>query len=297
MFGLLALVLISATNGYASDRAGLLTGNVKLDKRWDPIVYLSYIPSFEDMYTMSHDMIIASSAIDSSGNFSFDLSFLPAETNLYRLHLQKKGDSKSTLIIGGKEENFLLLFAQRDTFVDLAARGQSPPFSEVVFKSDMINRHFQEVNNLIAQGDSMAMESSAMKRAFILKRLEEDLLTIADTSSQALLAVYAFHRAQIASEDPRFKEFTDRYSTKWPQQTSQYDKSFRIENEKQSRNWTGIIIAGPVGITLIMIGFGLGRYLPRSQKQKKVKDLSLQERKVYDLLQKSASNKEISEEL
>ena len=282
----------------ATDREGVLTGNVKLDNQWDRIAYLSYIPSFEDMYAMSHDMIIASAPIDSSGNFLFDLSFLPTETQLYRIHLQKKGDTKTTLIIGGKEENFLFLFAKREEAIRLQASGITPPFGKVVFSTPMINQQFQQINESIVRSDSIASESSAMKRSFILTKLEEDLMTIADTSSNALIAAYAFHRTNISPDDERFMEFSRTFQEKWPQSSISYDKPLRISRTNTVSSQTWLIVVVLCGIALLVIGYGLGRYLPAdSKRQTKVKELSLQERKVYELLQQSASNKDISEAL
>jgi len=44
-----------------------ISGNLYFDDSWDSIIYLSYIPTYGDMYFMSNDMIIAETVIDSLG--------------------------------------------------------------------------------------------------------------------------------------------------------------------------------------------------------------------------------------
>ena len=84
-----------------------IKGTLQLKSIWDNKVYLSLIPSFDKMYTMSNSMIVSIANLDEDGNFEFDTSFLPPENKLYRLHISKKGAPAASLIIGGMEENLL----------------------------------------------------------------------------------------------------------------------------------------------------------------------------------------------
>jgi len=107
-------------------------GNLYLDDTWDSVVYLSYIPSFDDMYLMSGDMIIAQTGIDSSGYFKFDINFLSSENKLYRLHLVKKGDKSTTLITGGRNENHLFLLANSQSKINVSTHFSYPPFKSAL---------------------------------------------------------------------------------------------------------------------------------------------------------------------
>ena len=57
-------------------RAGF-TGKIHLDSTWQKVAYLSLLPSFEDMYTLNKDFVIAEAILDINGVFSFETDFLP----------------------------------------------------------------------------------------------------------------------------------------------------------------------------------------------------------------------------
>ena len=297
LFGLLWLILVFFYITPVIGRNSALTGQVELDEQWERVIYLSYIGSFDEMHAMSHDMIIASAPVDSLGRFQFDLSFLPAKTHMYRLHLRKKDDNKTTLIIGGREENYTFFFAERNQAIHLSARGILPPFGRVFFDSPGINQQFQQIRRLISKTDSIAMESSSMKRSFILKKLDEELLMIADTASRSLLAAYAFHKAKIGLDDPQFQNFADSYRAKWSENESSYDQFLRKTEDTKVSFWLWLVTIGLSAMLLLLTGFWLGRLQVLRKGRQKVHELSLQERKVFELLQKSASNKDISDEL
>ena len=113
---LFLLSLLSFTiNGYAqndsSNTSSIINGSIILDSTWSPKIYLSHIPSFNKMHTMSKSMIIAETIIDGSGHFEFDTDYLPKEDNLYRIHISKKKSSPASLIIGGNNENHFFIIA------------------------------------------------------------------------------------------------------------------------------------------------------------------------------------------
>jgi len=90
-----------------------INGQLNIDTLiWSPIAYLSLVPDFNDMYTMSYDMIIDKSPIDQNGKFTFDIVYFPKEDNLFRIHIAKKSDPAASLIIGGKDENHFFLIAK-----------------------------------------------------------------------------------------------------------------------------------------------------------------------------------------
>lgn len=92
IFSILLLgILINHYINFAQDKTSAqITSYLSLDDSWSSTIYLSHIPTFDDMYVMSNEMIIARTGIDSLGYFEFNIDFLPEGENLYWLHLVKK---------------------------------------------------------------------------------------------------------------------------------------------------------------------------------------------------------------
>ena len=111
-----------------SQQESYLRGQIVLDTSWERIIYLSLVPTFDHMNSMSQDMIVAKSTLDTFGNYSFDIKFLPKEDKLFRLHLVKKGGSANSLIIGGNDENHLFLILNGTSNVGLNSAPSIPPF-------------------------------------------------------------------------------------------------------------------------------------------------------------------------
>ena len=270
-----------------------LKGIIQIDSSWSSDIYLSYIPTFSDIYSMSSEMIIADTKIDSQGYFEFDLDFLPNEQRLYRLHISKKEDSKNSLIIGGLNENYLVFIASRDSKIKLTGTSLTPPFKNVIFETHNENFEFQKITNLVFKKDSIASKSGQSKRKFIEERLNEKLLSIADSSTNALISLYALHKIDFESNYHSNEIFYKNYLKKWSHLDDGYIEDFRkkLPLKAQKYNWTYIII---LGIILTIIGYVIGKY--NFFKNNRINNLTVQERKVLALLTKGATNKEISEE-
>jgi len=273
--------------------AQVLEGQIKIDSTWSSKIYLSYIPTFEDMYSMSADMIISEADVNPDGFYEFNLDYLPKENRLYRLHLVKKTDTKSSLIIGGKNENFLLLIAHKNSMIKIESHNISPPFKNTHFIEDSLNVDFQEITRLIQVKDSLASVSNAYKRKFLNDKLKNDLLKIADTSTNPLVSMYAIYKSDFEADFAKNKEFYETFSNKWARKDNIYFKNFneKVSEKQNSNNYYSYIL---LGIICIVIGFLTGKY--SNNKKDNFQDLSVQERKVFRMLKKGASNKEISEE-
>ena len=87
----LLLIGFVCSTSITAQGESLIQGHLRLDSTWNRKVYLSYIPTFNDMYTMTNDMIIAESKIDVSGKFSINTEYLPTQEQLYRIHISRKG--------------------------------------------------------------------------------------------------------------------------------------------------------------------------------------------------------------
>ena len=292
-FPLLVLSIVSSFTNYGQDQPGAhLAGKLSIDTSWDSNIYLSYIPTFEDMYAMSNEMIIARTGIDSLGHFEFDIDFLPQEERLYRLHLIKKGDTPATLIIGGKDENHLFLILNRFSNVKLKSDLAFPPFKDVDFKNSGENKAIQHITETVYTADSIAAESSASKRLLINNRLENDLLTIADTSDNFLISLYAIYKSNFETNYSSNEEFYNSYSKKWRNLDNAYYEAFSEQLPIEKTGGSTIFIWVAFVFLFAITGIFIGKlYFKRNNK---IDNLSVQERKVYELLQKGATNQEIS---
>lgn len=293
-FAFCLVFLLAGINGAAGQEQvdGKLSGQLKLDETWDSDIYLSSIPTFEDMYAISNENIISRATIDSLGYFEFDLTFLPEEDNLFRLHIIKKGDAPASLFIGGKDENHFFFIANRHSDIVFEAMSYSPPFRKVRFIRSAENSAFQKITNLVNVADSIASESGIAKRRFIEDKLYEELVAIADTASNPLVSLYALYRSKFQSRYPSNLDFYATYLKKWRSQKSAYFKAFRsnLDIKTDGNNRTVIVLAGSM---IFALGFFIGRLNLR--KVSKVEKLSIQERKIYELLRQGASNQEISD--
>lgn len=290
---LLVFTVITAF-GQNSD-SGKLEGVITLDDSWSSKIYLSHIPSFKDVYSMSNDMIIAETEIDSLGHFKFDLNFLPNEYKVFRLHIVKNEDSRTSLIIGGINENFLLFIANRNSQIRFKTFSTNPPFKDALFTSDKENVSFQKITDLVYREDSIASKSGASKRKFIEEKLIETLLNIADSSNNSLVSLYALHKSDFESNYSKNETFYKAYIKKWSKVDDSYIKDFRKKLPfKASKDNPTITILIIISVILIILSFIIGKF--GFFKNKRIKKLSVQERKIFDLLKKGATNKEISEE-
>lgn len=278
---------------YGQNNKGTISGKLWLDNSWSSTIYLSHIPTFDDMYVMSGEMIIAKTIIDSLGYFKFDIDFLPIDENLFRLHIVKKDDSPATLIIGGKDENHLFFIANRSSKIHLTGKSAYPPFKNVIFENSIENIAFQQITNHFFIADSMASESSASKRSLIENQLEKDLFLMADTSKIFLVSLYAIYKNRFSSNYFLNKDFYTSYVNKWSKQDNAYFNSFK----KQLPNRDSGYLTGIIAIVCVMtvIGFVVGKY--SLLKTNNIQKLSVQEKKIYKMLQLGASNQEIANEL
>lgn len=266
-----------------------ISGKLSIDNTWESKIYISYIPTFDDMYSMSNEMIIAETGIDSLGYFEFNVDFLPKGENLYRLHLSKKRDSRATLIIGGKDENYLFFIINHPSKIDFTSLSTYPPFKKITFKNSRENNAFQQISDMVFISDSIASESSAAKRLLIEEQLQSALLSIADTSSNFLVGLYAIYKSKTNYHSNA--DFYESYIKKWRNEDNTYFNSFVKKFPKP--NDTGIILIIIVLIITLLVGvFFLGKIW--LDPNRKIKKLSIQERKVFELLQQGDTNQAIA---
>lgn len=276
--------------------ANTVQGKLQLDSIWDPVVYLSHIGTFKELYTMSNEMIIAEASIDSLGNFSFMPDYLPEEDQLFRIHVSKKGAPAASLIIGGNEENHLFIIANKSSRVVLNNGNENGFIRTMTLAGYAPNKSLQEIDQIASYADSTHFNGSSMKREFVTKAIQEKLRFVADTASHPLVSLYALHKSDFESNYPVNQAFYEDYLDKWQGENSSYFSSFRAQfPNKKSPNALYYVL---IGLAFFILGFFLNQFLKYRSKQNKnqLESLSVQERKIYNLLKQGHSNKEISEE-
>lgn len=279
-----------------TESGAYISGRLALDETWDSAIYLSRIPTFDDMYVMSNEMILAKAAIDSLGYFRFDVDFLPEEENLYRLHIVKREDTPATLIIGGKDENHHFLIANRSSEVELTGASKQPPFKNITYRNSPANTDFQFVTQIVHRADSIAAQSSAAKRKLIEDQLLVDLLSIADSSGHFLVALHAIYRSKFESNYAWNSEQYQDFLAKWRKKDNDYYHSFARQipsNESSTIPIVGILVTILLFPLVAVIVYFI--YKRRSKKSSDFEKLSIQERKIFRFLQDGASNQEISD--
>lgn len=294
----LVLTLIAvSTNVFSAELPETsISGNLQLDSSWDRVLYISQIKSFDDMFAMSNNIIIEKVMIDENGDFKFSTKYLPTEDQLYRIHLSKKGDPPASLIIGGKDENHLFLVAHRNSAIAITNTDQKSVFQNIKINGSPINQFIQKTNEIASYLDSSDFESSAIKTEFISKAIYEKLRYVADTSTLPLVSLFAIYKSNFESNYKVNQEFYELYLDKWEQEESLYFKEFRKKFPVQKSN--ELLYRSLIAVSFLVLGFGLSFLRPNPVKKEinQLKDLSLQERKIFGLIQEGKSNKEISED-
>ncbi len=274
-----------------------IIGRIGLDTtRWAPVAYLSLIPDFNQLYSISNESIIKKSGINGEGKFSFDCSDLPSEDHLYRLHFSKKGDPQASLIIGGEEENHLFLIANSKSAIGIGIPGGHKLTGGTVFSGYAPNKALLEINQIAGFLDTLDYYGPAVNRDFVRQAVYDKLRLYADTCSHPLISLYALYHSRFESDYPNNAGFYDKYLRKWKKEDSEYFRAFRAQLPvKESSQFLMSLLKFMV---FALAGTAIIIYLRIRKKPDKnpYKSLTVQERKIFSLLKNGRSNKEISEE-
>ena len=174
-----------------------ISGRLILDDVWERAIYLSYIPSINERYSLSNEIIITGSSIDSTGYFSFDVNFLPKEDHLFRLHIVKKKSPVSSLIIGGREQNHMFIVANNSS--NIFIEGKDELFTNVLIKGSPSNMLIQQIDSISNTADNVPIDASALQRKFSAEKVYQELKRIADTTNHSLVSLYALYKKQISN--------------------------------------------------------------------------------------------------
>jgi DNA-binding CsgD family transcriptional regulator len=272
-----------------------IKGQINIDTTiWSSVAYLSLIPDFDNMYSISYEMIIDKSVIDSSGRFSFNTKYLPDEDNLYRIHISKKGDPPATLIIGGKDENHFFIIANNKSSLVIKDTCESEFTKNIVIEGYWTNGLMQEIDRISGYLDSIDYNVPNGKPELIRNSIFSQLRQIADTCSNPLVSLYAIYKSRFERNYSQNQQFYKNYLAKWQGEQSSYFDEFRKKIPVSNNN---IILPALIGSLIIIISFFIffAAFKLHKKKRNILKDLSVQERKIYALILEGKSNKEISD--
>jgi len=221
---------------------------------------------------------------------------LPAENYIYRIHLSKKGDPPASLIIGGKDENHLFLIANNKSNLLIENQSDNSLFGRVDINGFLPAKMLREIDEMLLFVDTANFNSTSLKRELMEKALGEKLRQFADTCSFPLVALYAIYKTDFESNITENPNFYSRFLNKWKDERSPYFEEFRksIPAENKKQNYS--ILFGLAGLFLgAILTFLILKRKP--QKSEPAEILTIQERKIFLMIQSGKSNKEISNEL
>ncbi|MCP4180496.1 MAG: hypothetical protein GY756_22265, partial [bacterium] len=133
------LIVLFVSFCYVYSNATNIKGRIEIDVSWEPLIYLSVINSFDVLNTASYDFLIYQAELDSRGYFEILDLDIPKDERIYRLHICKKGDPVSTIIIGGKDENFIHFIMKNNDNINIKINVDSPAFQNSIIKGHPAN--------------------------------------------------------------------------------------------------------------------------------------------------------------
>ncbi len=288
-----------------------LKGQIHVDSVWEPIVYLSLIPSFEELHTVSQEMIVAWARIDTDGNFVLKGDHLPEEDQFYRLHVSKKGDPAATIIIGGREENFRFLVLNNHAQCHLEDTSMYEKQLIQAYVNCYPNLLLSEVDHMVSFEESINSEFTFGKE-LMEYALYEKLRQFADTTNHPLIALYALYQTPWNDHIQEHADYYRRLIQKWKWHPSNHYFNTLSANIPKATSlrpiWVYVLIGTIFGILLGWISYFIymqhrilsKQTTPELQPTSRTdlyQLLSVQERKIFDSIKMGNTNKDIATEM
>ena len=291
----------------------VIEGQLQLTGDWSDRIYLSAIASFEDMHAVSDDFIINIASLSSDGRFRLEGDNIPAQAALYRLHVVKKDDPASTIIIGGREENHIHLILDNNSQLKLQTAKNAFLFSDYTIQASEENSLLDSLHSIIAYWTNPELLNTQVSRQYNEQRLRAALRLFAEECAFLLPSLLAIHYLDPTSDYATQAAFYDRILDKWKDQYGTSSYVMELEQQLQflrfqqsgvraaKSGWKAVAIPGLLFIILLGVVFLAWRYHQNAKGQTDPVPpeqlLSSQEHRVFALLQEGHSNKEISSAL
>jgi DNA-binding CsgD family transcriptional regulator len=286
-----------ASLSYTTVGAQGIEGRIGIDTSlWAPVAYLSIIPDFTQMNTMSYENIIERVDIDDEGRYSFNPDIIPDGDHLYRVHFARKEDPPASLIIGGSEENHFFLIARKGAGIDIQSDRGVNLINNLSINGYAPNMSLTEVCRIADYLDTLDYYGTNLNRDFIKVAVKEKLLDYADTCNNPLVSLYALYQVDFEKDYLQNRDFYDDYLKKWKKEDSEYFRVFRSKFPEESKG--GGLISLIAIVVIVVLPFLIYYYRKKNKKEESpITLLSIQERRVFSMIQQGFSNKEISDEL
>lgn len=290
-----SLIFLTSGNLYSQSS---IDGKLMIDTTiWNSVIYLSIISDFDELNSMSNEMIIEQSNIDDAGGFKINTQFLPDEDYFYRLHISKKSDPPASLIIGGKDENHIFIIANRESNIHIIDTSIQEFIKDVRIDGYYPNNMLQQVDGIASYLDSTSFNGSTIKKELIRGAIFEKLRSYADTCSNPLVSLYAIYRSNFDKNYPVNQSYYRNFLAKWKKEKSSYFEEFRKKIPISKTN--NPFVLAILFVTVFAIGFLISKVSGNFSKKGRhpIFELSGQERKIFALIISGKSNKEISDQL
>ncbi len=313
------IVLLIRFSGTAQE--DLLSGCVSVPENWSTTLYLSVKNNYRKIDIVDASDIIASTRIDSSGNFSFPQSVFTNEERVYQLHLSELENEIEVFISdyskGGIGKNFLNLTADNKSPVRITPSKEGKIFGPIVSTNENASS-WQKLDFSQRKYAQKAYSNGGNALNYYISNYHDELIEISDEKSSVVkfLTCHFLLKEDANLSNAYLESITDHldfleelksspknsYTEHRLQLSKELDLVKLQLNGRQSRTETEervqlliTIIIGLVILSLILILIII-RMRIRS-KRTISPNLTTQEKRIKALILRGAANKEIAQNL
>lgn len=302
------LLIITLLGCAALSRATSITGTLQVDSSWQQEVYLSLLNSFDEINLASDDLLIGSATIAPDGRFDFGEITLDSEDRIYRLHICKKGDPISTIIIGGREHNHVHFILRGGENVKLYSAVDEAALKNAQVWGYAPNTTLQQIAMLRKTWKDSKIRSER-ERELVNTTYQQSLMALADTSTSVLASLFAIRELELLNAFESEQDWLASWLNAHDTDSSLYLDEVRLQfqflefkqeqNDEDQQSGNGVLIALIIGGIVIVLGAAIWFLRARKPKQSNsnLSALTIKERQVFDLLRKGLTNKEIAAEM
>ena len=145
--------------------------------------------------------------------------------------------------------------------------------------------------------DSSTFAGTPIKRELIENAISEKLRQVAETIEYPLVALMALYYTDFKSNQKLNSQYYQDFLERWKDEDSAYFELFRTETQSKNKEDSFVWLYILALVLALFIGVQFGKYLKKDRTTlENLSLLSVQEIKIYRMLQEGKTNKEISEE-